>query len=89
MSRPTITKLRCMRCVKEAELTPTDDPKDAGMLKIGQNLHYCFTCAKLTGHPEAPGAAQASKRGAAAGSTWSSPAAVKRVGCKKAVTSNG
>ncbi|KAK1656633.1 hypothetical protein BDP55DRAFT_568945 [Colletotrichum godetiae] len=61
MFRSTIAKLRCMRCSKEAELTPTDDLEDAGMVKIGRNLYYCFTCANVTGHPKAPGAAKLSK----------------------------
>ncbi|KAG7038383.1 hypothetical protein JMJ78_0000919 [Colletotrichum scovillei] len=64
-----------MRCRREAELTSTDDLEDAGLVEIGENLYYCFTCAKLTGHPKAPGATQAPKyterrdteRGAAAG----------------------
>ncbi|KAG7060732.1 hypothetical protein JMJ76_0000020 [Colletotrichum scovillei] len=37
-----------MRCRREAELTSTDDLEDAGLVEIGENLYYCFTCAKLT-----------------------------------------
>ncbi|KAK2732392.1 hypothetical protein CKAH01_19047 [Colletotrichum kahawae] len=51
MSTPTIIKLRCMRCRKEAELTATNDHEDAGMVEIGYNLSYCIQCAKETGHP--------------------------------------
>ncbi|KAK1451106.1 hypothetical protein CTAM01_17303 [Colletotrichum tamarilloi] len=33
----------------------------AGMIEIGHNLYYCFTCANVTGHPKAPGAAKLPK----------------------------
>ncbi|OHE93865.1 hypothetical protein CORC01_10764 [Colletotrichum orchidophilum] len=58
MSRSTIVKLRCMHCRKAAELTRTDDLKDAGMVEVGYNLYYCFPCAKATGHPKAQGVTQ-------------------------------
>ncbi|KAI3534594.1 hypothetical protein CABS03_15090 [Colletotrichum abscissum] len=61
MFRSMIRQLCCMRCGRETELTPTDDLKDAGMIEIGHNLYYCFTCANVTGHPKAPGAAKLPK----------------------------
>ncbi|KAK1973358.1 hypothetical protein LZ30DRAFT_611083, partial [Colletotrichum cereale] len=58
---PTIIKLRCMHCRKEAELTPTDDLEDADMVEVGYNLYYCFNCAKKTGHPKVHEATQPPK----------------------------
>ncbi|KAK1463554.1 hypothetical protein CTAM01_17090 [Colletotrichum tamarilloi] len=50
-----------MRYSKETEFTPTNDFKNAGIIKIGYNLYYYFIYTNITGYLKALGATKLPK----------------------------